>query len=44
MSKPRFRRLAQVLAALGIAVTLSGCIVVPVGAPGYYRPHPYRYW
>ena len=38
------RRLLQVLAALGIAATLGGCIVVPVGpGPGYYRPHYYRY-
>ncbi len=37
-------RLIQVLAALGIAATLGGCIVVPVGpGPGYYRPHYYRY-
>lgn len=37
------RRLIRVLAALGIAATLGGCIVVPVGG-GYYRPHPYRYF
>ena len=35
-------RLIRVLAALGIAATLGGCIVVPVG-PGYYRPHYYHY-
>ena len=38
------RRLIRVLAALGIAATLGGCIVVPVGGGGYYRPHPYRYF
>ena len=37
------RRLIRVLAALGIAATLGGCIVVPAGG-GYYRPHPYRYF
>ena len=35
--------LIRVAAALGVALTLGGCIVVPVG-PGYYRPHPYRYY
>ena len=38
------RRLIRILAAFGIAITLSGCIVVPVGpGPGYYRPRYYRY-
>jgi hypothetical protein len=43
--QPRIRRhLIRALAALGIAATLGGCIVVPVGpGPGYYRPHYYRY-
>lgn len=39
---PIRRRLIRVLAVFGIAATLGGCIVVPVG-PGYYRPHYYRY-
>lgn len=39
------RRLVRALAALGIAATLGGCIVVPVGGPGYYhRPRPYYYY
>lgn len=39
------RRLARALAALGIAATLGGCIVVPVGGHGYYhRPRPYYYY
>lgn len=41
---PIRRRLIRVMAALGIAATLGGCIVVPVGpGPGYYRPHYYHY-
>ncbi len=43
-SPRRRRRLLQVLAVFGIATTLGGCIVVPVGAPGYYRPHHYRHY
>lgn len=38
------RRLIRALAALGIAATLGGCIIVPVGGPGYYRPHYYHYY
>lgn len=39
------RRFIRALAALGIAATLGGCIVVPVGGGGYYhRPHYYRYY
>lgn len=38
------RRLVRLLAALGLAATLGGCIVVPVGAPGYDRPHYHRYY
>ena len=42
--QPRIRhRLIRILAALGIAATLGGCIVVPLGGPGYYRPNYYRY-
>ena len=33
--------LIRIAAAIGLAATLGGCIVVPAG-PGYYRPHPYR--
>lgn len=44
MDTPRFaRRLIRTAAALGVALVLSGCIVAP-SPPGYYRPHPYRYW
>ncbi len=43
--RPRIRHhVIQVLAALGIAITLGGCIVVPLGGPGYFRPHYYRYY
>ena len=38
----RSRHLARIIAVLGIAATLGGCIVAPIG-PGYYRPH-YRYY
>ena len=42
---PRMRRrLVRTLAALGIAAALGGCIVVPGGEPGYYRPHYYHYY
>ena len=46
MTDPRakHRRLVRLLVALGLAATLGGCIVVPVGAPGYYRPHPRYYY
>ena len=42
-SKPR--RLAVVIAALGLAGLLSGCVVYPAG-PGYYHAHAhyYGYW
>lgn len=44
MKNPRLRRrMIRVLAAFALVSTLGGCIVVPVGAPGYYRPH-YRYY
>lgn len=39
------RRLVRLLVALGLAATLGGCIVVPLGGgPGYYRPHPHYYY
>ena len=42
---PRMRRrLVRTLAALGIAATLGGCIIVPEGGPGYYRPHYHHYY
>lgn len=46
MTDPRakHRRLVRLLVVLGLAATLGGCIVVPVGAPGYYRPHPRYYY
>lgn len=45
MTDPRLRRrMIRVLAAFALVSTLGGCIVVPVGAPGYYRPHHYRYY
>lgn len=37
-------RVIRILVAFGIAITLGGCVVVPLGAPGYYRPHGYRYY
>ena len=41
----KHRRLVRLLVALGLAATLGGCIVVPVGGgPGYYRPHPRYYY
>ncbi len=30
-----------VIAALGVAILLSGCVIVPAG-PYYYHPH--HYW
>lgn len=33
------KRLLRTAAALGLAILLSGCIVVPVGP--YYHHHPY---
>ncbi len=37
-----FRAVAtRVLAAAGLCIALSGCIVVPGGRPYY---HPYHYW
>lgn len=43
--RTKHRRLVRLLVALGIAATLGGCIVVPVGGGGYYRPHrPYYYY
>jgi hypothetical protein len=46
MTDPRtkHRRLIRLLVALGLAATLGGCIVVPLGGPGYYRPHPHYYY
>ena len=47
MTNPRTqnRRWVRLLVALGLAATLGGCIVVPVGGgPGYYRPHPHYYY
>ncbi len=45
MNDPHARRrlLVRILVAVGLAAMLSGCVLVPVG-PGYYRPHPYRYY
>ena len=42
MTRHLRRRLTQVAAAIGIAITLGGCIVAPY--PGYYRPHRYYYY
>jgi hypothetical protein len=37
-----FRRASiRILAALGVCVALSGCIVAPYGP--YYRPYPHYY-
>ncbi len=33
---------AKALAAFGIAILLSGCIIVP-GGGGYYHPHHWGY-
>ena len=40
----KHRRIVRILVAFGLAVTLGGCVVVPLGAPGYYRPHGYHYY
>ena len=32
----------RVVAAAGLVLALSGCVVVPAYYPHYY--HPYRYW
>jgi hypothetical protein len=41
-STRRFRTIAtRILAAAGLCIALSGCIVVPAGHPYY---HPYRYY
>lgn len=41
MTRSRFRRtLVRVATVIGVAITLGGCLVVPVG-PGYYH-RPYR--
>ena len=39
----RSRHLVRLLAVIGVAATLGGCIVEPIG-PGYYRPHRYYYY
>ncbi len=45
VSPRAWRRLVRTLAAIGIAATLGGCIIVPAGGPGYYhRPHYYGYY
>lgn len=45
MRSAKVRRLmVRVVVALGLAATLSGCVVAPLGPPGYYRPRPYRYY
>ena len=45
MTDPQTKRriLVRLLAAFGIALTLSGCVFVPVG-PGYHRPPRYYYY
>jgi len=35
------QRLIGVAAVLGLAITLSGCIVVPAYGPPHYRPYYY---
>jgi hypothetical protein len=35
-----FARGASIVAALGIAILVSGCVIVPAGP--YYHPH--HYW
>jgi len=46
--RAKHRRLVRLLVALGIAATLGGCIVVPLGGGygggGYYRPHRAYYY
>ncbi len=46
MHTQNFRRaLTRAAAVIGIALSLTGCIVVPYGGgPGYYRPHRYYYY
>ncbi len=39
----QWRRMSvRLLAALGVSVALSGCVIEPIGYPHYY--HPYRYY
>ena len=35
--KPRVLRLAALAGSAGLAVLLSGCVVAPLGPPGFYR-------
>ena len=37
------RQAARLLLAIGLVVTLAGCVVYPAG-PGYYRPHACCYY
>ena len=37
------RQMARLVLAIGLLVTLAGCVVYPEG-PGYYRPHPCCYY
>ncbi len=38
--RSRLRRAIRLAAAIGVAITLSGCIIAPY--PGYYHPHYYH--
>ena len=39
----RLSRALRLATVVGLAIALSGCIVVPPGRYGYYRPYPYHY-
>jgi len=34
----------RVVVALGLAATLSGCVVAPLEPQGLYRPRAYQYY
>ena len=37
------RRAGRLALAIGLLLTVAGCVVYPAG-PGYYRPHPCCYY
>lgn len=41
--RTNWRGIGRLIAAAGMVLALSGCIVVPAYYPNYYY-HPYRYY
>jgi hypothetical protein len=39
---PPIKNLVRVAVALGLAITLSGCVIYPAGP--YYHPHHWGYY